>query len=92
MTGSEYAQIESSLPKMQDVPNVVGMDVNNALATLETKGFVVWTIDVNSSSVAKWTVINQEPSSGVLPEGCSTIGVPQQEGSLVFLTVSLGQG
>ena len=92
MTGNEYAQIESRLPKMQDVPNVVGMDVNNALATLETKGFVVWTIDVNSSSAAKWTVINQEPSSGVLPEGCSTIGVPQQEGSLVFLTVSLGQG
>ena len=92
MTGSDYALTETNLPEMQDLPDVVGTDANKAVTTLRAKGFSVWTKEVNSSSVAKGLVINQEVSSGVLPDGSTTIGVPQQKGSLVILTISIGKG
>jgi hypothetical protein len=67
-------------PTLVEVPDVVGLDQAAAAAALEAEGFVVSYREAYSSTVAVGDVISQDPLAGT----------EQLEGSVVFITLSLG--
>jgi hypothetical protein len=68
-------------PTLVEVPDVVGLDQAAAIAALEADGFVVSFREAYSSSVAIGDAISQDPAAGT----------EQIEGSVVFVTLSLGE-
>ena len=66
-------------PQLQNVPNVVGQDIDEAQATLEAQGFNVGTITTDDTSdLGEGTVLSSEPEAGT----------PVAQGTTVDLTVA----
>jgi beta-lactam-binding protein with PASTA domain len=69
-------------PELVEVPDVVGNAQAAGTSTLEGAGFVVQVATANSSTVAAGDIISQQPLGGS----------SAPSGSIVVITVSLGEG
>ena len=69
--GSSVRVVVSAGLPLQCVPSVVGMPVDDVIATLEAGGFEVGSVDDSYSRRPEGTVISQRPSEGELPWGAT---------------------
>jgi len=66
-------------PQLQNVPNVVGQNIDEATATLEAEGFNVGTVTTDDTSdLGEGTVLSTEPEAGT----------PVAQGTTVDITVA----
>lgn len=67
------------------VPSVVGQAQAQAKATLEAVGLVVSVVEEFSDTVAKGTVISQDPSANVVLEAGSTVTIKVSKGPEIII-------
>ncbi len=101
--GTAVSLVVSQGPQPLPVPNVVGMDVQQATSTVTSAGFEATTSDTFSDTVPKGTVISQDPGAGgtapkgttialVVSKGKQLFPVPGVEGQNVDRAVKILQG
>ncbi len=101
--GSAVSLVVSQGPPPVSVPNVVGMDIQQASSALSAAGLEVTTSDAYSDTVAKGKVVSQQPAPGgtaargstvslVVSKGPQLFRVPGVEGMNVNQAVALLQG